>query len=115
MHQYKVKKCESRKSFLVACNLKFKRVGCYADNNKKERPLRSYIMSDADIGTVSKKGKLPKGDKFNIELPKFACKCANEAINAGNAVFGLQNLGKQELRCHFICLVCLIVDSFNKN
>ncbi|XP_065644346.1 uncharacterized protein LOC100209382 [Hydra vulgaris] len=78
----------------MACNLKFKRVGCYADNNKKERPLRSYIMSDADIGTVSKKGKLPKGDKFNIELPKFACKCANEAINAGNAVFGLQNLAE---------------------
>ena len=51
-------------------------------------------MSDADIGTISKKGKLPQGDKFNTELPKFACKCANEAINGGNAIFGIQSIGK---------------------
>jgi len=76
------------------CNLKFKRVGCYADKGKKERPLRSFIMSDADLGTTTKKGKMPTGDKFNGELPKFACKCANEAINDGNAVFGLQNLAE---------------------
>jgi len=77
-----------------SCNLKFKRVGCYADNSKKDRPMRSYIMSDADIGSVSKKGKLPKGEKFNVELPKFACKCANEAINAGNAIFSIQNIAE---------------------
>lgn len=76
------------------CNLKFKRVGCYADKGKKERPLRSFIMSDANLGDSSKKGKVPQGDKFNGELPKFACKCANEAINDGNAVFGLQNLAE---------------------
>jgi len=77
-----------------ACNLKFKRVGCYADQSKKEKPLRSFIMTDADLGTTSKKGKLPKGEKFNSELPKFACKCANEAINSGNAIFGLQNIAE---------------------
>jgi len=77
-----------------ACNLKFKRVGCYADKGNKERPLRSFIMTDADLGSATKKGDLPKGDKFNGELPKFACKCANEAINEGNAVFGLQNLAE---------------------
>merc|ERR1712212_710692 len=31
------------------CNLKFKKVGCYADKAKKERPLRSFIMSDSDL------------------------------------------------------------------
>jgi len=77
-----------------ACNLKFKRVGCYADKGKKDRPLRSFIMSDADLGQTTKKGKMPQGDKFNGELPKFACKCANEAINDGNAVFGIQNLAE---------------------
>jgi hypothetical protein len=77
-----------------ACNLKFKRVGCYADKGKKERPLRSFIMSDADLGQTTKKGKMPQGDKFNGELPKFACKCANEAINDGNAVFGIQNIAE---------------------
>jgi len=77
-----------------ACNLKFKRVGCYADKGKKERPLRSFIMSDADLSEQTKKGKVPQGDKFNGELPKFACKCANEAINDGNAVFGIQNLAE---------------------
>jgi len=76
------------------CNLKFKRVGCYSDKAKKERPLRSFIMSDSDLGSTTKKGKLPSGDKFNSELPKFACKCANEAINSGNAIFGLQNLAE---------------------
>lgn len=76
------------------CNLKFKRVGCYADNSKKEKPLRSFIMTDADLGPSSKKGKLPKGDKFNSHLPKFACKCANEAINSGNAIFGIQNIAE---------------------
>merc|ERR1719285_725237 len=76
------------------CNLKFKKVGCYADKAKKERPLRSFIMSDSDLGSTTKKGKLPAGDKFNSELPKFACKCANEAINSGNAIFGLQNLAE---------------------
>merc|ERR1711964_388847 len=43
---------------------------------------------------MGKKGKDPQGDKFNGELPKFACKCANEAINDGNAVFGIQNLAE---------------------
>merc|ERR1712100_206521 len=76
------------------CNLKFKKVGCYADKAKKERPLRSFIMSDSDLGSTTKKGKLPAGDKFNSELPKFACKCANDAINGGNAIFGLQNLAE---------------------
>lgn len=77
-----------------ACNLKFNRVGCYADKSKTDRPLRSFIMSDANIGTTSKKGKLPKGENFNIELPKFACKCANEAITNGNAIFGIQDLAE---------------------
>lgn len=54
-------------------------------------------MTDADLGSTSKKGKLPKGDKFNTELPKFACKCANEAINNGNAIFGIQNIGNVKL------------------
>jgi len=82
------------KSPEFACNLKFKRVGCYADKSKKEKPLRSFIMTDADLGTTSKKGKLPKGDKFNSELPKFACKCANDAIASGNAIFGIQNIAE---------------------
>lgn len=83
---------ETKKGF--SCNLKFKKIGCYADKSKKQKPLASFIMSDADMGTISKKGKLPKEDTFNTELPKFACKCANEAINAGNAIFGLQNIAE---------------------
>lgn len=79
------------------CNLKYKRIGCYADKGKKDKPLASFMESDAEIGGMDKRGKLPKGekyDKFNQELPKFACKCANDALNGGNAIFGLQNLAE---------------------
>jgi len=76
------------------CNLKFKKVGCYADKSKKQKPLKSFIMSDADMGVQTKRGKLPAGETFNVELPKFACKCANEAINSGNAIFGIQNIAE---------------------
>jgi len=76
------------------CNLKFKKVGCYADKSKKQKPLKSFIMSDADMGVQTKRGKLPDGGTFNVELPKFACKCANEAINSGNAIFGIQNIAE---------------------
>merc|ERR1712168_551370 len=77
------------------CNLKYKRIGCYADKGKKDKPLVSFMESDEDLSQMAKRGKLPKGDKmekFNSGLPKFACKCANDAINGGNAIFGLQNL-----------------------
>lgn len=79
------------------CNLKYKRIGCYADKGKKDKPLASFMESDAEIGGMDKRGKLPKGEKyekFNQELPKFACKCANDALNGGNAIFGLQNLAE---------------------
>jgi len=79
------------------CNLKYKKIGCYADKGKKDKPLASFLESDAEIGGMDKRGKLPKGekyDKFNQELPKFACKCANDALNGGNAIFGLQNLAE---------------------
>jgi len=79
------------------CNLKYKRIGCYADKGKKDKPLASFMESDAEIGGMDKRGKLPKGekyDKFNQELPRFACKCANDALNGGNAIFGLQNLAE---------------------
>lgn len=79
------------------CNLKYKRIGCYADKGKKDKPLASFMESDAEIGGMDKRGKLPKGekyDKFNSELPRFACKCANDALNGGNAIFGLQNLAE---------------------
>merc|ERR1712072_567158 len=77
------------------CNLKFKRIGCYADKGKKDKPLVSFMESDEDLSVNAKRGKI-KGslDKFNGELPKFACKCANDAINSGNAIFGLQNLAE---------------------
>merc|ERR1712062_705797 len=64
---------EEEKEFV--CNLKYKRIGCYADKGKKDKPLVSFMESDGD-------------------LPKFACKCANDAINGGNAIFGLQNLAE---------------------
>jgi len=77
------------------CNLKYKRIGCYADKGKKDKPLASFMESDAEMGEMDKRGKLPKGSgKFNSELPKFACKCANDALNGGNAIFGLQNLAE---------------------
>jgi len=79
------------------CNLKYKRIGCYADKGKKDKPLVSFMESDEDLSAMGKRGKLPKKDamgKFNSELPKFACKCANDAINGGNAIFGLQNLAE---------------------
>jgi len=79
------------------CNLKYKRIGCYADKGKKDKPLSSFMESDAEIGGMEKRGKLPKGEKytnFNKELPKFACKCANDAITNGNAIFGLQNFAE---------------------
>ncbi|XP_057300720.1 DNA ligase 1-like [Hydractinia symbiolongicarpus] len=85
---------EGEESKEFQCNLKFKRVGCYADKGKKNRPLKSFIMSDMDMGLLTKKGDMPKDDKFNSELPKFACKCANEALNSGNAVFGIQNIAE---------------------
>jgi len=77
------------------CNLKYKRIGCYADKGKKDKPLVSFMESDEDLSANAKRGKI-KGsmDKFNGELPKFACKCANDAINNGNAIFGLQNLAE---------------------
>lgn len=77
------------------CNLKFKRIGCYADKGKKDKPLVTFMESDEDLSANAKRGKI-KGslDKFNGELPKFACKCANDAINSGNAIFGLQNLAE---------------------
>jgi len=77
------------------CNLKYKRIGCYADKGKKDKPLVSFMESDEDLSANAKRGKI-KGslDKFNGELPKFACKCANDAINGGNAIFGLQNLAE---------------------
>lgn len=77
------------------CNLKYKRIGCYADKGKKDKPLVSFMESDEDLSANAKRGKI-KGslDKFNGELPKFACKCANDAINSGNAIFGLQNLAE---------------------
>jgi len=78
------------------CNLKFKRIGCYADKGKKDKPLVSFMESDEDLSFSAKRGKIKgdKLDKFNGELPKFACKCANDAINGGNAIFGLQNLAE---------------------
>merc|ERR1711890_39980 len=82
------------------CNLKYKRIGCYADKGKKDKPLVSFMESDDELSAMAKRGKLPKGskgkgfEKFNGELPKFACKCANDAINGGNAIFGLQNLAE---------------------
>jgi len=85
-------KGEVKKEF--SCNLKYQRIGCYADKGKKERPLSTFMMSDVDMGTTTKKGELPATDKFNTELPKFACKCANEALTSGNAVFGLQNIAE---------------------
>jgi len=76
------------------CNLKFKKVGCFADKKKANKPLKSFIMSDSEIEPISKKGKLPKEGTYNAELPKFVCKCANEAMKSGNAVFGIQNLAE---------------------
>lgn len=78
------------------CNLKYKRIGCYADKGKKDKPLVSFMESDEDLSVNAKRGKIKgeKMDKFNGELPKFACKCANDAINGGNAIFGLQNLAE---------------------
>merc|ERR1712034_134720 len=79
---------------------KYKRISCYADKGKKDKPLVSFMESDEDLSAMGKRGKLPKGEKkdamgkFNSELPKFACKCANDAINGGNAIFGLQNLAE---------------------
>merc|ERR1712168_505802 len=65
------------------------------DKGKKDKPLVSFMESDEDLSANAKRGKI-KGslDKFNGELPKFACKCANDAINGGNAIFGLQNLAE---------------------
>merc|ERR1712072_356855 len=50
------------------CNLKFKRVGCYADKGKKDKPLVSFMESDEDLSVNAKRGKI-KGslDKFNGE------------------------------------------------
>jgi len=85
----------SEKEFV--CNLKYKRIGCYKDANKKDKPLSSFMESDDELSTMGKRGKLSKEkgfEKFNTELPKFACRCANDAINGGNAIFGLQNLAE---------------------
>ena len=53
-------------------------------------------MSSSNIAMAQKKSgsKQPSSKDFDSGLPEFACKCANEALDRGNAVFGIQNLGK---------------------
>jgi hypothetical protein len=89
------KEAEEAEEKPFVCNLKFKKIGCYADKGKKDKPLASFLESDAELGGMDKKDKIKGGSKkFNSELPKFACKCANDALNGGNAIFGLQNLAE---------------------
>merc|ERR1711973_835427 len=40
------------------CNLKFKRIGCYADKGKKDKPLVSFMESDEDLSFSAKRGKI---------------------------------------------------------
>lgn len=77
------------------CNLKYKTIGCYANVEDKvhtEKPLKSFLMSDKELqGITDVRSFEPSVEKFNKELPKFACMCANEALTSGNAIFGLTN------------------------
>ena len=84
--------------FTVSCNLKFNRVGCYKDKGKKQRPLGNYIMKDVKMSGLQKKSATSRSSVFDNTLGDFACRCANEALDRGNAVFGIQNIGKY----HFV-------------
>lgn len=67
------------------CNLQYKRIGCYAsaDEEKEKKPLKK--------SAVILKEQPTDLEKFNDQLPKRACQCANEALTSGNAIFGLMN------------------------
>ena len=57
-------------------------------------------MSSSNVAMAQKKSgsKQPSSKDFDSGLPEFACKCANEALDRGNAVFGIQNLGKSVIQ-----------------
>ena len=69
------------------CNLQYKRIGCYAsvdeEEKEKKKPLKRSAIILKDVPSDK--------EKFNEELPKHACQCANEALTSGNAIFGLMN------------------------
>ena len=51
-------------------------------------------MKDVKMSSFQKKSDpATKSSIFDNALPDFACRCANEALGRGNAVFGIQNLG----------------------
>merc|ERR1719421_1873053 len=87
-----IKKDDKKKKF--SCNLKFNRVGCYKDKGKKQRPLGNYIMKDVKMSGLQKKSATSRSSVFDNTLGDFACRCANEALDRGNAVFGIQNIAE---------------------
>lgn len=87
-----IKKDDKKKKF--ECNLKFSKVGCFKDKAKKQRPLGNYIMRDVKMSGLQKKSATSKSSIFDNTLSDFACRCANEALDRGNAVFGIQNIAE---------------------
>ena len=53
------------------------------------------MQADQDADAFAKKGKVADKETFNKRLPNMVCECAKAALDAGNAIFSLKNIGKQ--------------------
>ena len=77
-----------------SCSLKFERVGCYHDSQKKPRPLPHYILTDRDKNHKHYNGTDIDWWNWNTYMPAFACRCAQRAKSYGYRVFGVQYFGR---------------------
>lgn len=76
-----------------ACNIKFKKVGCFK-SKLKGLGFQTFLQTDPDATSFMKKGKVKDNEQFNTRLPKMVCECAKAALDAGNAVFSLKNIAE---------------------
>ncbi|EDO40033.1 predicted protein [Nematostella vectensis] len=107
-HKQAIKKCEKGNRFCSGkqwsnyvyhiepdCDLKFEKVGCFADNHKVARPLPVYIMTDRDKSrTDISSGHSIDWAHWDTYIPELACRCAHITKAKGWNTFGLQFYGE---------------------
>lgn len=76
-----------------ACEIKFKKIGCYKSKNKA-RGFKTFLQADQEADSFAKKGKVANKETFNKRLPNMVCECAKAALNSGNAIFSLKNIAE---------------------
>jgi len=84
---------ETNKKSPEACNIKFKKVGCFK-SKKKSSGFQHFLKTDTEAEKFTKKGKVADNEVFNKRLPNMACECAKAALEAGNAIFSLKNIAE---------------------